>query len=99
VKDAVKEIKGEKRHIAYIRFETEPAFQAQVDWGDFQVSEPDGTTHTVFAFVMVLGYSRAMYVEFVERRTLEAFMDCHIHAFDYLGGCPKEILYDNMKHV
>ena len=99
VKDAVRTIKGEKRHIAYIRFETEPAFQAQVDWGDFQVSEPDGTTHTVFAFIMVLGYSRAMYVEFVERPTLEAFMDCHIHALEYPGGAPKEILYDNMKHV
>jgi transposase len=99
VKDAVREIKGEKTRIAYIRFETEPAFQAQVDWGDFKITEPDGTTHTVFAFVMVLGYSRAMYVEFVERRTLEAFMDCHIHAFDYLGGVPKELLYDCMKHV
>ncbi len=99
VKDAVRAIKGEKTRIAYIRFETEPAFQAQVDWGDFQIEEPDGTIHTVYAFVMVLGYSRAMYVEFVERRTLEAFMDCHIRAFDYLGGVPKEILYDNMKHV
>jgi transposase len=99
VKDAVREIKGEKTRIAYLRFETEPAFQAQVDWGDFQIAEPDGTTHTVFAFIMVLGYSRAMYVEFVEKRALEAFMDCHIHAFDYLGGVPKEILYDCMKHV
>lgn len=99
VKDAVREIKGEKTRIAYVRFETEPAFQAQVDWGDFQIEEPDGSTHTVFAFVVVLGYSRAMYVEFVERRTLEAFMDCHIHAFDYLGGVPKELLYDCMKHV
>jgi len=99
VKKTAREIKGEKTRIAYIRFETEPAFQAQVDWGDFQIAEPDGTTHTVFAFIMVLGYSRAMYVEFVERRTLEAFMDCHIHAFDYLGGVPKEVLYDCMKHV
>mgnify|MGYP000859784259 CR=1 FL=1 len=99
VKDAVHAIKGEKKCAAYIRFETEPGYQAQVDWGDFKISNPDGTTHTVFAFVMVLGYSRAMYVEFVEKRTLEAFMDCHINAFNYFGGTPKEILYDNMKHV
>jgi transposase len=99
VKKVVRAIKGEKRNIAYIRFETEPGFQAQVDWGDFQIVEHDGTTRTVFAFIMVLGYSRAMYVEFVEKRTLEAFMDCHIRAFIYLGGVPKEILYDNMKHV
>lgn len=96
VKDAVRTIKGEKTRVAYVRFETEPAFQAQVDWGDFQIEEPDGTIRTVYAF---LGYSRAMYVEFVEKRTLEAFMDCHIRAFNYLGGVPKEILYDCMKHV
>jgi transposase len=99
VKDAVHETKGEKTRLAYIRFETEPAFQAQVDWGDFQLVNPDGSSTTVYAFVMVLGYSRAMYVEFVEKRTLEAFMDCHLHAFEYLGGVPKEILYDCMKHV
>lgn len=99
VKNLVHCLKGEKQRIAYLRFETEPGFQAQVDWGDFQIAEPDGTVHTVYAFIMVLGFSRALYVEFVERRTLESFMDCHMHAFDYLGGCPQEILYDNMKHV
>ena len=70
VKKAVRAIKGEKRSLAYIRFETEPGFQAQVDWGDFQIVEHDGTTRTVFAFIMVLGYSRAMYVEFVESAPL-----------------------------
>jgi transposase len=99
VKECVRTIKGKKRQIAYLRFETEPALQAQVDWGDFQIEEPDGTIKTVYAFIMVLGFSRALYVEFVEKRTLESFMDCHIHAFHYLGGCPQEILYDRMKHV
>jgi len=99
VKSLVHDLKGEKQRIAYLRFETEPGFQAQVDWGDFQIVEPDGRIHTVFAFIMVLGFSRALYVEFVEKRTLESFMDCHIRAFDYLCGCPQEMLYDNMKHV
>ncbi len=99
VKKTVRDIKGEKQRIAYLRFETEPGLQAQVDWGDFQITEPDGRIHTIYVFIMVLGYSRAMYVEFVEERTLDVFMDCHIRAFRYLGGTPKEILYDNMKHV
>jgi len=99
VKHYVAGIKEQKTRLAYIRFETEPGLQAQVDWGDFQVQEPDGKTKTIYAFVMVLGYSRAIYVEFVERCTLEAFMDCHINAFHYLQGIPAEILYDNMKHV
>jgi hypothetical protein len=40
-----------------------------------------------------------MYVEFVERCTLETFMDCHLRAFRQLRGVPAEILYDNMKNV
>jgi len=99
VKRYVSDIKEQKTRLAYIRFETEPGLQAQFDWGDFQIQEPDGKMTTVYAFVIVLGYSRAMYVEFVERCTLDVFMDCHIRAFRYLQGVPAEIFYDNMKNV
>lgn len=99
VKRYVSDIKGQKTRLAYIRFETEPGLQAQVDWGDFKVQEPDGKMKTIYAFVLVLGYSRAMYVEFVDRCTMDVFMDCHISAFRYLQGVPAEILYDNMKNV
>lgn len=99
LKRYVRTIKEQKTRLAYIRFETEPGLQAQVDWGDFQVLEPDGKTTTIYAFVLVLGYSRAMYIDFVERCTLDVFMDCHIRAFRYLQGVPAEILYDNMKNV
>jgi hypothetical protein len=74
-------------------------YRLKFDWGDFQIQEPDGRTTTIYAFVIVLGYSRAMYVEFVERCTLDVFMDCHIRAFRYLQGVPAEIFYDNMKNV
>lgn len=99
VKRHVASIKEQKTRLAYIRFETEPGMQAQVDFGDFQITEADGRTTTVHAFVIVLGFSRVIYVEFVDRCTLEAFMDCHADAFSYLGGVPAEILYDNMKNV
>lgn len=99
LRDFVRPLKEHKTRLAYIRFETEPGFQAQVDFGDFQVVEPDGRTTTVYAFVMALGYSRALYVEYLDRCTLETFLDCHINAFGYFGGVPAEILYDNMKHV
>ena len=98
-KTYVRAIKEQKTRLAYARFETEPGLQAQVDWGDFQVQEPNGKTLTLYAFVMLLGYSRAMYVELVERCTLETFLGCHIHAFHFLQGVPAEILYDNMKNV
>lgn len=99
VKIFVRSIKEHKCRIAYTRFETEPGLQAQVDWGDFKIVERCGATSTLYAFVMVLGFSRAMYVEFVERCTMETFMDCHLRAFRALRGVPAEILYDNMKHV
>jgi transposase len=95
----VRSIKEQKCRIAYTRFETEPGLQAQVDWGDFKVVDASGKASTVYAFVMLLGYSRAMFFEFVERCTLETFMDCHIRAFSHLGGVPAEVLYDNMKNV
>ena len=99
LRDCVRPLKEQRNRLAYIRFETEPGLQAQVDFGDYQIRNPDGSTETVHAFSMILGFSRAMYVEYVERCTLESFMDCHANAFRYLGGVPAEILYDNMKNV
>jgi transposase len=95
----VKEVKKEKARQAYIRFETEPGRQAQMDWADFKVVSPDGSSLSIHLFEMVLGFCRALFCCFVERCTLEAFMDSHIQAFRYLGGVPAEILYDNMRHV
>ncbi|MBM3301759.1 MAG: IS21 family transposase [Deltaproteobacteria bacterium] len=99
VKRFVRAIKDRKSRLAYARFETEPGCQAQFDWGDFQIVEPSGRTTTVYAFMMVLGFSRAAYTEFFDRATLESFMDGHIRALRFLQGVPAEILYDNMKHV
>jgi len=95
----VRSVKDRRQHLAYIRFETEPGLQAQVDWGDFQIVMPDGSHCTKHIFLLILGFSRAIYFEFVDRCTLETFLDCHQRAFKYLQGVPAEILYDNMKHV
>lgn len=83
---------------AVLRFETAPGEQAQADWGTFKYKTESGI-RKVYAFAMVLSYSRAMYVEFVERQDLETLIRCHLHAFEALGGVPRAILYDNMKQV
>ena len=75
VKDYVRKIKQQQARLAYVRFETEPGLQAQVDWGDFKIQEPEGKTITVYIFAMVLGFSRGMYIEFVKICSLETFMD------------------------
>jgi len=80
------------------RFETLPGEQAQVDWGHFRVAQ-DGGFKRLYAFVMVLGYSRSMYVEYTEDERLETLMGCHTRAFEFFGGVTQTCLYDNMKTV
>ena len=99
VKLHVRKVKKKLRRQAFIRFETIPGLQGQMDWADFKVADLHGGSFTVYLFVLVLGFSRAMFAMFVDRCTLQAFMDAHIQAFHYLGGIPMEMLYDNMKNV
>jgi transposase len=77
-----------------IRFETAPGQQMQVDWAIFRRGKD-----RLSAFIATLGYSRACYVEFVSDEKLDTLISCHQHAFEYFGGIPYTILYDNMKTV
>jgi transposase len=99
VKRKVGKLKKNKQKIAYMRFETEPGHQAQVDFGEFQIDLPDGSVKKLYLFSMILGYSRKIYTEFIEKCDMPSFLDCHIHAFDYFKGVPDQILYDRMKNV
>jgi transposase len=82
-----------------VRFETAPGEQAQVDFGLFRYQTPDGGTRPIWAFVLVLSWSRVLYVEFIRRADLPTFLRCHVHAFERLGGLPRRCLYDNTKLV
>ena len=84
---------------ATMRFETAPGEQAQVDWGSLAYVGADGKRHRIWVFVMTMGWSRACYVELVRRADTAAFIQCHVNAFEYLGGVPRRCLYDNAKVV
>ena len=84
---------------ATMRFETAPGEQAQVDWGSVAYLDQEGRKHRIWVFVMTLGWSRACYVELVRRADTAAFIQCHVNAFEYLGGVPRRCLYDNAKVV
>lgn len=99
VKRKVHQLKQEYQKVAYMRFETEPGFQAQVDFGEFQVEKPDGSIKKLYLFSMIMGYSRKIYAQLIERCDFPTFLDCHIRAFDYYGGVPEQILYDRMRNV
>lgn len=79
------------------RFETEPGRQAQVDWKECGRWTVDGESRKVYAFVMVLGYSRKPFVLFTTDMRSPTLLAAHLKAFEFFGGVPHEILYDNMK--
>lgn len=99
VKDFVRQVRPKQRIQAVYRYETKPGVQAQVDWGECGSVETDGKTRKLYCFSMVLGYSRMRYVEFTLSIDVYTFIQCHLNAFRYFGGYPKEVLYDNMKQV
>jgi transposase len=84
-------------HQATVRFETPPGQQAQVDWGAFGTLQHHARQQRLYAFVMTLGWSRMMYLEFTVSTDLMWWLRCHQHAFAYFGGVPREVLHDNLK--
>ncbi|MDE0132013.1 MAG: IS21 family transposase [bacterium] len=99
LKDYVQPRRRPRQPRATVRFETEPGEQAQVDWGSLSYVTREGRKRRMWAFVMVLSWSRAIYVEFVRRADAATFMRCHVNAFEYFGGVPRRCLYDNAKVV
>jgi transposase len=69
-----------------------------VDWGCYG-SVPVGETRRKLSFfVMVLCFSRLLYVEFTLSQSMEQFLACHQHAFAWFGNrVPKYIMVDNLK--
>ena len=99
LKDYLKPFRLRNQVTATMRFETKPGEQAQVDWGSVKYMTPDGRNHRLWVFVMVLGWSRAIYVEFANHADIATFIRCHLNAFEALGGMPEQCLYDNAKTV
>jgi transposase len=99
LKDFLQPWRWPRQPQATVRYETQPGEQAQVDFGHFRYTTADGATKVVWAFVLVLSWSRTMYVEFVRRADTATFIRCHLHAFQALGGIPACCLYDNTKVV
>jgi transposase len=99
VREFVHDRRPEKEPTGSTRFETAPGEQGQVDWGYFGFITHHGRTYRLYAFVMTLGWSRASYLRFTISADTTWFIRCHLHAFAYLGGVPKRLLYDNLKSV
>lgn len=77
-----------------VRFETPPGHQAQVDFAEFHL--PWGKR---YALLVVLGYSRLLWLQFCSHQTMAVLMRGLEDAFAFFGGVPAELLFDQMKSV
>src|SRR6516165_3682335 len=73
-----------------------PPGEAQVDFGTAEVLL-EGQPTTVALFVMTLPYSDAIFVCAFPRECTEAFLEGHVRAFEFFGGVPWRISYDNSR--
>ena len=96
VKEYVRKVRP-RRKKAYLKLSFAPGQCAQVDWGSYGSVKVGDTTRRLSFFVMVLCYSRMMYVEFTVSQTMEHFLSCHQNAFLRLRAVPERIMVDNLK--
>jgi transposase len=96
VKEYVRKVRPPK-HKAFLKLSFAPGECAQVDWGSYGSVNVGNTRRRLSFFVMVLCYSRMMYVEFTVSQTMEHFLGCHQNAFEYFGKVPQKIMVDNLK--
>lgn len=82
---------------AYLRLKTLPGEQGQVDWGHFGKHRIGCAERSLMAFVMVLAWSRMLFVRFFLDAKMASFLRGHQEAFIAFGGCPRVLLYDNLK--
>lgn len=104
--DAVKRLcrkirkeKGPRSTDVAIPVVTQPGDVAQVDFG-YVGKLLDPVTQTLkraYAFVMVLGFSRLMFVDIVFDQKATTWLDLHCRAFEFFGGVPHTLVPDNLK--
>src|SRR5215831_10927445 len=98
IKDYLRAVRPEAapQRRAYVRVEPRPGDRFDIDWGHFDPLVYNGATRKLYAFCLVEAHSRKMYLEFTHSQSFETFVRCHIHAFQELGGCARELWFDNL---
>jgi len=82
---------------AFLRLKTLPGEQAQVDWGSFETITIGKAKRPLNAFVMILSYSRKIYLQFYLNQRMENFLRGHQGAFLAFNGVPRVLEYDNLR--
>jgi transposase len=82
---------------AYLRLRTLPGEQGQVDWAHFGKLNVGRAQRPLMAFVMVLSYSRHLFLRFYFGAAMANFIRGHVEAFTSFNASPRIVLYDNLK--
>jgi transposase len=93
----VSRLRPKKPAEAFQRLRTRPGEQAQVDWAHFGKLQVGRAQRPLWAFVMVLSYSRRLFLRFFPGASMPFFVRGHVEAFADFGGIPRVLLYDNLK--
>ena len=96
VKEYVRKVRP-RRAPAFLTLAFAPGDCAQVDWGQHGSIAVGNTRRRLSFFVMVLCYSRMLYVEFTLSETMEHFLACHQNAFEFFQAVPAKVMVDNLK--
>jgi transposase len=94
IKEYVRSIRPRAPLEAVQRFETPAGFQGQVDFASFNL--PWGRR---YALLVVLGYSRLIWLKFFARQSMQCLFAGLESAFGFFGGVPQELLFDQMRAV
>jgi len=82
---------------AYLRLKTLPGEQCQIDWGHFGYRQIGRAKRPLMAFVMVLSFSRQIFLRFYLNQRMDNFLRGHVAAFSAFQGVPRVALYDNLR--
>lgn len=96
IKDYVRKVRP-RRAPAFLKLAFAPGECAQVDWGSYHSIRVGESFRRLSFFVMVLCYSRLMYLEFTVSQTMEHWLACHQNAFAAFGAVPGKIMVDNLR--
>jgi len=93
LRDYLKTLRGQRAfRTPFIRFESSPGQQLQIDWGHFGTLPYGNSMRKLYA----LCYSRTAYVEFTHSQNQQSLHQALLNAFVYLGGSTEEMVVDNM---
>ncbi|OEU57005.1 MAG: hypothetical protein BA862_01800, partial [Desulfobulbaceae bacterium S3730MH12] len=97
VRNLLRELRGQiASREPFIRFETGPGEQIQIDWGHFGSLPYGSTRRKLYALAVLEGHSRMLYVHFSHSQQQSSLHQGLLEAFIYFGGLPREIVVDNM---